>query len=393
MEKREGPSRVEHADANAAHSAGTGARLSRAMLAIVLTSVLLLLGVGLIPTSWATPAQTGLNQTVPTRTPVPLTMTLAITLQRPNSPPPSAPWAVPMRLSFYPPGDAATVLGQWDVTLDQRGQWTGGVNLAPGTYDVRAKNPHTLRNVKRNVAVAPQTTVAMGTLREGDADNDNRVRASDFAILRATYFKNVGDVGFDARADFDVDQRVRSSDFALLRSNYFASGDIEVTTTLAAAASVPQDLVNLALEPAAVAVEPGDIFTLTLMAHAGAQAFVAMDTIIRFPAANLQVVGPDGLPTTQIESLSLLDDLINQVDNTQGRILYGVGSFTHTVSGNVPLARLRLKAVSPASRMRIDLVDATVSDDTGMYVTGSLSGAVATYGTPINLVFLPIVFK
>jgi hypothetical protein len=247
--------------------------------------------------------------------------------------------------------------------------------------------------VKRNVAVASQTTVAMGTLREGDADNDNRVRASDFAILRATYFKNAGDVGFDARADFDVDQRVRSSDFALLRSNYFASGDIEVTTTLAAAASVPQDLVNLALEPASVAVEPGDIFTLTLMAHAGAQAFVAMDTIIRFPAANLQVVGPDGLPATQIESLSSLDDLINQVDNTQGRILYGAGSLTTSVSGNVPLARLRLKAVSPANRMPIDLVDPTVSDEFGVSVLGSLSGSVATYGTPINLVFLPVAFK
>lgn len=344
--------------------------------------------------SWATPSQSHVNQTVPTPTPESMAITLTVTLQRPNAPPPDSSWAVPVHLAFYPPGDPNTIRGEWDLTLNDSGQWSGGLNLASGTYDVRARNLHTLRNVKRNVAVAEGATINMGTLREGDADGDNKVRAPDFAILRASYFKKEGDAGFDPRADFDEDQRVRSSDFALLRSNYFSGGDIEVTSALVhAAVSRPQSLVDLALEPASVAVEAGDIFTLTLVAHAGTQPFVAMDTRISFPAANLQVVGPDGLPAAAIESLSSFGEMINSVDNSQGEILYGIYSFTTSLSGDVSLARMRFKVIAPANRMRIDLIDATVSDDAGRDVLGNLSGSMATSGSTTRLIYLPIIIK
>jgi len=314
-------------------------------------------------------------------TPLPLPVMLTVTLQRPNSPPPSAPWAVPVHLALYPPGDPNTICHQWDLTLDQNGQWSGYLDLFTGAYDVRLKNMHTLRNVKRSVAILGPLTIDMGTLLEGDADDDNRVRSSDFALLRAAYFTQEGGPGFDPRADFDEDNRIRSSDFALLRGNYFATGDIEVASAVAAgvatatAGSQPRGLVNLALAPDSAEIAPGEIFTLTLMAYAGDQPFVAMDADIRFPAQYLEVVGPDGQPATTVEPLPPLIGFFNQVNNTTGRILYGAGLFLGDVRGDVPIAQLRFRALHAIPTALISLVDGTVSDETGKFVTGSLSGA------------------
>jgi len=314
-------------------------------------------------------------------TPLPLPVTTTVTLQRPNSPSPSAPWAVPVHLALYPPGDPNTICHQWDLTLDQNGQWSGYLDLFTGTYDVRLKNMHTLRNVKRNVAITAPLTIDMGTLLEGDADDDNRVRSSDFALLRAAYFTHEGDPGFDPRADFDEDDRIRSSDFALLRGNYFATGDIEVASALAASAAIapgrsqPRGLVNLALAPDSVQIAPGEVFTLTLIAHAGDQPFVAMDADIRFPPQYLEVVGPDGQPTTTVEPLPPLVGFFNQVDNTTGRILYGAGLFIGDVSGDVSIAQVRFRALHAVPAIQVKMLDGTVSDESGKFVTGSLSGA------------------
>ncbi len=175
--------------------------------------------------SWAMSASSPRQQTVP---PGPIQITLKVNLQRPNTPPPHPSWAVPVHLAFYPTDDPNTVRHEWDLTLDASGQWSGALALTKGTYDVRVKGLHTLRNVRRALAVFGPVTIDMGTLVEGDADGDNRVRASDFALLRAAYFTSEGAPGFDPRVDFDEDNRIRSSDFALLRASYFSSGDIEV---------------------------------------------------------------------------------------------------------------------------------------------------------------------
>ncbi|PKO21106.1 MAG: hypothetical protein CVU38_16430 [Chloroflexi bacterium HGW-Chloroflexi-1] len=330
-------------------------------------------GLGYVTASTAPAAQPRAGCPAQT-TPLPMPFTLTVSLQRPNSPPPSAPWAVPVHLALYPPGNSTTICQQWDLTLDQNGRWSGYLDLFSGTYDVRVKNMHTLRNVKRNVAITGPLTIDMGTLLEGDADNDNRVRSSDFALLSAAYFTREGDPGFDPRADFDEDNRIRSSDFALMSADYFGTGDIEVTTVQAAGWR-PQGTVDLGLKPEMIQVAPGDIFTLTLMAYAGDQAFVAMDADIRFPPQIMQVVGPDGQPATEIEPQPPLNDYYNQVDNAAGRILYGAGLIGSEVSGDVTIAWVRFKALQAIPRATVDMVDGTVSDRAGKFVTGSLSGA------------------
>lgn len=160
---------------------------------------------------------------------LPVPFNLSVTLQRPNTPPPDPSWAVPVHLSLHPPGKPGIICWEWDLTLDQSGNWSGNLAICPGTYDARIKNPHTLRNVKYNVNIpAAGITLDMGTLLEGDASDDNWDKGNDFSILRATYWKRTGDAGFDDRADFDENGWINAADFSLLRTNYWQSGDIVV---------------------------------------------------------------------------------------------------------------------------------------------------------------------
>ena len=57
-------------------------------------------------------------------------------------------------------------------------------------------------------------------LKEGDANNDNCVTASDFNIMKNSYGRSPNDPGYDARADFNGDNLVTISDFNLLKANF-----------------------------------------------------------------------------------------------------------------------------------------------------------------------------
>jgi hypothetical protein len=371
-------------------------------LSIYLLIVLLFLAAAWLggpQASWATPLHSSAQQTVPTPTPEPgvsQAITLSVNLQRPNSPPPHPSWSVPVTFTLHSPGSTGVAAYQWNLSLDTSGHWSGSLTLPSGSYDVRVKNMHTLRNVKRNVVIDGSANINMGTLLEGDADGDNRVRAADFTLLRAAYFTQEGDPGFDPRTDFDEDNRIRSSDFALLRSNYFATGDIEVGTARAAAA-LPEGVVALALEPPSLTVLSGEVFTITLMAHAGDQPFVGLDADIRFPPDALQVVGTDGQPATQIEPSGTLTVLSNSANNVTGRILYGAGvaSDVPPLTGDVTVARLHFRALRTAPRLSVAMVDGTVSDPTGLFVTGQLSGAQVTVA-PANdfrFIYIPVILR
>ena len=90
--------------------------------------------------------------------------------------------------------------------------------------DVSVKNAQTLTSKKLGVLVGSGgTAVNFGTLKEGDANNDDVVDVSDFSILRTTFLKSCGAAGFDGRADFNGDCIVDISDFSLLRTNFLVS--------------------------------------------------------------------------------------------------------------------------------------------------------------------------
>jgi hypothetical protein len=123
-------------------------------------------------------------------------------------------------VSLYQEG--ALIAGPSLIYTDENGAFTLPL-VAPGVYDVRVKNLHTLANVKRGVqALSGLNTIAFGTLLEGDASDDNLIDILDFSLLR-TFFGSES-----ARADFNQDGIVDVVDFSLLRAHFGLSGDITV---------------------------------------------------------------------------------------------------------------------------------------------------------------------
>jgi len=72
----------------------------------------------------------------------------------------------------------------------------------------------------------------MGLQKAGDADNNNVVNASDFTILKNTFGKSSGQLGYDDRADFNGDLVVNSGDFTLLKGNFGIAGAPPIGPTL-----------------------------------------------------------------------------------------------------------------------------------------------------------------
>jgi hypothetical protein len=107
------------------------------------------------------------------------------------------------------------------VTTDQWGQFILS-GLAPGIYDIRVKNTHTLRSLRTGVTLdIGANGIDFGTLLEGDANDDNYVNISDFSLLAAGFNPR-----HDARADFNQDGVVNINDFSLLAANFGQRGDV-----------------------------------------------------------------------------------------------------------------------------------------------------------------------
>jgi hypothetical protein len=122
-------------------------------------------------------------------------------------------------------------------TTDASGSFTVSVaGLPSGTYNWRVKsaqvgatppeyNPGFLAvSGTLTLAGASITNVEMGVQRAGDCSNDNLVIANDFVLLKNSFGKSAGQVGYDNRADITGDQVVNSPDFVLLRLNFGLGG-------------------------------------------------------------------------------------------------------------------------------------------------------------------------
>ena len=106
------------------------------------------------------------------------------------------------------------------------GQCTG---VVPGVYNITAVSEHTLMNVKRNVTLNDSSTsVSLGTLREGNVNNDDRVNGADYVPFSAAFLKVSPAVGYNPMADFDRNGRVNGADYVLLSGNFLKRSPIEV---------------------------------------------------------------------------------------------------------------------------------------------------------------------
>jgi hypothetical protein len=158
---------------------------------------------------------------------------ISVVLQGGSSRPPEG-WEVPITIEFFSPGAnvmTGTPVARFDVTTTKSGS-TAVCQCSAlfGTYDITVVSEHTLLNVKRNVVIfGPSTGVGMGTLLEGNANDDGIINISDFGILAESYMKTEGEPGYDARADFDRNGIINITDFGLLADNYMKMSPVDVS--------------------------------------------------------------------------------------------------------------------------------------------------------------------
>jgi hypothetical protein len=146
---------------------------------------------------------------------------------------PEIGWVVPLTVKFFTPG-ADVMLDIPTYTFNLTTARAGGYATAlctgviPGDYAVTAVSEHTLLNVKRSVTIAPgSNAVNLGTLLEGNANNNDRVNILDFGILATAYGKSKGNAAYNPMADFDRNDIINIFDFGLLATNYLKLAPIE----------------------------------------------------------------------------------------------------------------------------------------------------------------------
>ena len=182
--------------------------------------------VGPSPTSTPTRTPTATNTPTPTVTPW-IRLVGHVTWQgRPAQP--NALNQLPITLTLQLSGNETHYP---NLTTDTSGFFTVSVQTLPnGMYNWWVKGPRYLAaNGTVNLTGALQTQQEMGQQRAGDVDNSNLVDITDFTLLRATFGKGLGDVGYDGRADFTGDNLVDITDFTLQRSNFGQAGPPQPT--------------------------------------------------------------------------------------------------------------------------------------------------------------------
>lgn len=107
-------------------------------------------------------------------------------------------------------------------------------DLANGTYYYSIYADKYLAN-GGSFTVPVSGTVELGTLRGGDANTNNIVNSSDYAIYNAAAGSECGYEDYDSRADFNDDCYVDeygTEDYDILQSNYGLSGATLCPTSL-----------------------------------------------------------------------------------------------------------------------------------------------------------------
>jgi hypothetical protein len=150
---------------------------------------------------------------------------------------PDAGWAIPLTVKFFTPGADVlndTPVYEFELTTARSDAGDAAICEAtgaePGTYDITAHGEYSLMNVKKSVVISsPKTSVGLGTLLEGDGNQDNIVNLDDYAILSMCWLASESQAEYDVRADFDRNGLINAADLCLLAANWLRSSPVEIT--------------------------------------------------------------------------------------------------------------------------------------------------------------------
>ncbi len=166
------------------------------------------------------------------------------------------------------------------TTLDNVGNFSVTVPYS-GTFTLTVKSAHALGNRRHHVRIPTANPVAMGTLREGDANGNNRIAGADYSLLVTAFGTTPGATGWDWRCDFNDDGVIDSHDFQQIVRNYNMQGPMEVATH--AQAILSRQPVTLTLHSRNMVVQAGTIFTVTIALHSPKQNIDVADLVLHWP--------------------------------------------------------------------------------------------------------------
>lgn len=247
--------------------------------------------------------------------------------------PPDVRWVTVVTGTLALASDPASVCLQFTTLTDASGYFTITEELAPGDYLWNLKAGQSLANSGVAGLTGALNLVEMGTLRMGDANNDNCTGAIDFSLLKRSFGKAVGQQGFDDRADFNGDGVVNVSDFSLLLSTFGTCGASPICSA-PPAPTPPPDPVTLA-PPISIDL-PTDLGSSTSFLYTGdnpIQTGVTPGTIEMTRAAVLR----GHIYTREMQALSgVLVEVMNhqELGHTLSR---ADGGYDLAVNGGGPL--------------------------------------------------------
>jgi len=72
------------------------------------------------------------------------------------------------------------------------------------------------------------TSVDLGTLLEGSANQDNIVNFDDYAILSRCWLSSQSQAEYDARTDFGRNELINVADLCLLAADWLSTSPVEI---------------------------------------------------------------------------------------------------------------------------------------------------------------------
>jgi plastocyanin len=142
--------------------------------------------------------------------------------------PPNTAQAVPLVVSYFPPGNL-TPVATVQTTSNANGSFTAGPPPSNGSFDVEVKAAINLSARAANLSFSGGSAQkGFGLLKAADANNDNKVSAADFTELKSTFTQAttcaIANPAVLPCSDFDANGTVGPNDFSLLKQNFSLNG-------------------------------------------------------------------------------------------------------------------------------------------------------------------------
>jgi parallel beta-helix repeat protein len=266
-----------------------------------------------------------------------------------REPKPHQSWETEIRVTLTVPSETQP---RYDITTTTYEDGKFEIDsIDPLTYDMRVKGTHTLQK-KVSVTLSPgENDIGnVGTLLEGDCNNDNCVTILDFSILSSTFGLETGDPDYDPRADLNQDGFVTILDFSLLAANFGQCGASDPSMMVSSLLSVSGGTVVMGVVPSTSQVKVGETFEVEIQVQAGEQQVDGASAYLEFDPTLLEVVN-----MTSGDHLNLT--LENSFDNGAGSINFAAGKLTSPFpSGDFELVTISLRAKAATARTPLGFV-------------------------------------